>query len=138
MERRGATDADVASFEDRCPYFYLFGVRRRSDGMWLAWVDVVRLAQRVGLRHCPVVMHPGIYSSADLRREMIAASERPSGLGVTCRPEGFVVRVCSAFTDVDFSSGAAVAKFVRANHVQTKGDWKRTWCKAKVREEGGN
>ena len=35
-------------------HFYLFGVRRTSNGEWLAWDDVVVLAHKLELPHAPI------------------------------------------------------------------------------------
>ena len=45
-------------------------------------------------------------------------------------PEGFVVRATGSFKDSNLSMN--VAKYVRANHVQTNSTWRRTWKKAKI------
>ena len=50
------------------------------------------------------------------------------GAGTT--PEGFVVRRAAGFNHADFTG--AMAKYVRANHIQTKDDWGRTWTKVKL------
>ena len=50
-----------------------------------------------------------------------AAIRGDSGSGVPPNPEGFVVRHATSF--VDF--GSTVAKFVRANHIQTSDDFRK-------------
>lgn len=48
----------------------------------------------------------------------------------SCHPEGFVVRTVSGFPYGKLEQH--VAKYVRASHVQTGADWKRTWKQAKI------
>ena len=50
-------------------------------------------------------------------------------------PEGFVIRVTRGFPGSGFET--AIGKYVRAGHVQTKEDWRRTWQPSVDRVTGG-
>ena len=62
-------------------------------------------------------------------------AQLPNPLGAAAEPsavssgagEGFVVRLAASFGDDAFER--SVAKYVRANHVQTAPDFRRSWRK---------
>ncbi|CAD7957389.1 unnamed protein product [Amoebophrya sp. A120] len=130
--------------------FYLFAVR--LDGLWLSWDRVEHIAKKLRLPLVPVKYKGPALSLEELERRMATWAQEPSGI-LFCendqdheaeemqqtgeggaqtrltRPEGFVVR--TAGTIRDFS--ANVAKYVRANHLQTAPDFKRTWQRQRIR-----
>jgi predicted kinase len=66
-----------------------------------------------------------------MQQAITALSVLPSALATDqTTPEGFVLRVAGAFTHVHF--GASLMKYVRANHVQTGKEWKRSWVKTLI------
>eukprot|EP00392_Amoebophrya_sp_AT5.2_P016899 g17207.t1 len=115
--------------------FYLFAVR--LHGVWLAWDKVEQTAKRLKLPLVPVKYRGPALSSADLEKKMRGWAAERSALVVSesrsnfcgaereVLPEGFVVRNAAATTQLERS----VAKYVRANHIQTSADFKRTWKK---------
>lgn len=109
-------------------YFYVFGVRRL--GQWLAWAEVERTAEALGLPTVPVRFQGRLCSVPALEALVLSGMAEPSACG-TQRPEGFVVRVAGAFAARDFAH--CVAKYVRQGHVQTGGDFTRIWPKNKAR-----
>jgi len=87
------------------------------DGLrCLSWDETVEYATMLGL---PLV--PTLPSDADLKK-LGPALVKEGLAGDAC--EGFVVRRRGEFTYADFRH--AVAKYVRANHVQTHGHWMRS------------
>ena len=118
----------IAPAGDMCPFFRLFGVKRH-DGVWLSWADIVGLAQGIGVQIVPVVLPPGSYSERAVHHAIISGASSCSALSRSASPEGFVVRVARAFRSDEFAKGT-IAKYVRANHVQTGPTWRRTWRKA--------
>lgn len=107
--------------------FYLFAVRRVSTGEWIAWDDVVKLANELDLPHVPVLWRGTISRLGELEHLLQSAAKMPSA--VSASPgEGFVVRRSSSFTDAAFAS--SMAKYVRADHIQTTADFRRNWVKA--------
>jgi len=64
-----------------------------------------------------------------LEQHVVQWSKEPSAIG-SVQPEGFVVRRTHAIRGDCFSDN--IAKYVRANHIQTDASWKRTWKKAKI------
>ena len=89
-----------------------------------SWDGVVDLCKALGLKHVPVI-YRGIY---DKDKIMKAFEEKKKELAVKGQDiEGFVVRNVKGFYYKDFQKN--VAKFVRANHVQTDKHWRETWTK---------
>jgi len=109
-------------------FFYVFAAR--ADGEWLAWDDVVALAKSLDLPTVPVVFRGHVESPKKLQSCLEAWALARSGIGENVNPEGFVVRRTHAFPNDTFAD--YMAKYVRANHVQTDADWKRTWKKAQL------
>lgn len=107
-------------------FFYLFAIRHQ--GTWLSWEAVEALAEQLGVPTVPVVFH-GIMGDLPLLQKNITGwAGMPSRVGADTTPEGFVIRLAASFADVAF--GQSIAKYVRANHIQTGADWRRTWQKA--------
>ena len=109
--------------------FYLFGVRRVSTCEWLAWDEVTALAQALELPHAPVWWRGTLKDPSQLKALLRRAGAAPSALS-SCAGEGFVVRLAASFRDDAFER--SVAKYVRANHVQTAPDFRRSWRKAAI------
>jgi len=57
---------------------------------------------------------------------IVGAAAEPSAVSSGVG-EGFVVRLAAGFSDAAFERN--VAKYVRANHVQTPPDFRRSWRK---------
>ena len=92
------------------------------------------MAKKLSLLVLPVKYEGPPLSSAEIHRRMAhwallptglarqaAAIRGDSGSGVPPNPKGFVVRHATSFADF----GSIVAKFVRANHIQTSDDFRK-------------
>ncbi len=90
-------------------YFLLFSIWD-DDNRCLGWDETVTWASRLGLDHVPV-LYDGLFNATTLR-EMSPDTEIS---------EGYVVRIAESFPYTAFPQ--AVAKWVRANHVQSDEHW---------------
>ena len=109
-------------------HFYLFGVRRASSLEWLSWDEVVAIAATLDLPHAPVWWRGRLQSLGQLESILRMAASLPSAAS-SAPGEGFVIRRARGFHDDAF--GQSLAKYVRANHVQTGEDFSRKWKKAR-------
>ncbi|NJO63353.1 MAG: RNA ligase family protein [Richelia sp. RM2_1_2] len=101
--------------------YYLFAIR---DGdTFLAWDEVVRYAELLGVPTVPVVFRGVFDTQTELTKFMQDERKKPSFLGP--EREGFVIRHPNAFATNEFEQN--VVKYVRANHVQTTTHWRRNW-----------
>merc|ERR1712166_1433130 len=114
-------------------YFYLFGVFDRNTQCWYSWDDVVAFAADLNLPTVPErfrghvsELKAGQYEG-NLQKYLEAQANIPSVLASEQTPEGFVVRVPTEFQMAAFER--SVCKYVRAGHVQTAADFRRTWKK---------
>lgn len=93
-------------------YFLQFAA---VDGtQFRSWDDTVAIATELGLATVPVLWR-GTWDERVVRE---AAWWRPT---YSTKSEGYVVRVVRAFPATEFRQ--AIAKFVRAGHVQTNDHW---------------
>lgn len=90
----------------------VFGMWNDSNEM-LAWDDIEEWSNLLGLPTAPVIYRGGDYAKA------ISAWAETHDRETS---EGFVVRNATAFHYDNF--GTNVAKYVRANHVQTSAGWR--------------
>ena len=114
-------------------YFYLFGVFDRNTQCWYSWDDVVAFAADLNLPTVPErfrghvsELKAGQYEG-NLQKYLEAQANIPSVLASEQTPEGSVVRVPTEFQMAAFER--SVCKYVRAGHVQTAADFRRTWKK---------
>jgi hypothetical protein len=96
-------------------HLMVFAVRDDETGEWLSWDDVCFFAQELGFQTVPVLFRG---ETRDLKR-LVAGLDRASRCGAA-EKEGIVVRKACAWSDPTTS----IAKFVRADHVQTDKHWK--------------
>ena len=96
-------------------YFYVFGIK--NNNLWLSWDSVCEWCQLLDLETVPV-LYRGIWDE-----EKVKACYSKDRLIFGGFQEGYVVRLASEFTDFSKS----LAKFVRANHVQTDEHWMENW-----------
>lgn len=89
-----------------------------------SWDDVVDLCEAFGLKHVPVI-YRGIYDKDKIMKAFEEKKEELAKQGQDI--EGFVVKNVKSFYYKDFQKN--VAKYVRANHVQTDKHWRETWTK---------
>ncbi|CAJ1372118.1 unnamed protein product [Effrenium voratum] len=107
-------------------FFYVFGARDARG--WLSWDETVALAERLDLPTVPLVFR-GTFASADQLQQCLEKwKQEPSAVSERQTPEGFVVRRSARIPAKAFQE--SVAKYVRANHIQTEDAWKRRWKKA--------
>lgn len=95
----------------------VFAVRDDADGTWRSWDDVAGLAAALGLVTVPELARLAPASTGELAGVLETHAQAPSVYGPD--REGVVVRVAAAFDDF----ATAVAKWVRADHVQTDEHW---------------
>ena len=99
------------AYNDLPSYFLAFSVWNDQNRA-LSWDDTVEMLELLEL-HCVRVVFRGIFTEAILRR-LVAE------LDLTV-DEGLVVRLAASFAYEDFNK--SVAKWVRANHVETDDHW---------------
>lgn len=94
-------------------YFYLFSVWDDCN-ICLSWDDVTEWAEFLGMA-TPEVVYRGLWDA-----KAVQTAALPLTLGSSSH-EGYVVRVAGCFAYQEFHQH--VAKWVRANHVQTDIHW---------------
>lgn len=100
-------------------YFQVFAVRDLRTLRWASWDEVGLWAEELGTVTVPVVS-PSKTLGTEAGLEAWTTSEATWALGKDPR-EGVVVRWADSFMDAEFEQ--AVAKWVRADHVQTDEHW---------------
>lgn len=99
------------AYSDLPSYFLAFSVWNERNRA-LSWDDTEEMLQLLEL-HCVKVVYRGVFDEAVLRR-LVAALD-------LSRDEGLVIRLASEFAYQDFAK--SVAKWVRADHVETDEHW---------------
>jgi ATP-dependent RNA circularization protein (DNA/RNA ligase family) len=97
-------------YDNLVDYFQVFSIWSHEE--CLSWKDTVEWAEILGLKTVPV-LYSGVYSYPIIK-------EIQSKMDFS-RNEGYVVRLADSFKMRDFAK--SVAKYVRANHVQTDEHW---------------
>lgn len=110
-------------------YFLIFGVREDTTDKWWSWEMVEEMAKELNVPTVPVKSCSIQYPSEKALQTGIEFFMSTSPIYGTAT-EGFVIRLAGEFTDFSKS----VAKYVRANHVQTTQHWsqqeiKKNWLK---------
>lgn len=115
-------------------YFLVFGAREDATGKWWDWDTTEELAAELGFPTVPVLAKSsqfvaedgntywqGMYETEGQLREYsnLEYLFANGGKWENNISEGYVVRLFGEFTDFQMS----VAKYVRANHVQTDQHW---------------
>jgi RNA ligase len=95
-------------YESLSSYFYAFGMF--EGGMSLSWDEVVAYSEMLDLQTVPV-LYRGLWNEAAVKA-CYTGTSRFGGV-----QEGYVVRLARSFTIDEYP--VALAKFVRAEHVQT-------------------
>lgn len=106
--------------------FNVFGVRDDSNGQWWHWDDVEEIAKELRLPTVPVLLRGPVSNKNDLQEIIEILGSLSSVYGPT--REGVVVRIEKGVSD-DGERLQGVAKWVRANHVQTSEHWTRQQVK---------
>lgn len=104
-------------------YFQVFGVYDTTANTWGSWQDVQYYARLVGAINVPGVR---IIEPTENKKTLIELITHIAQTIIQQGHEGIVVRNIKSFNNNDFNKN--VAKFVRANHVQTG----RHWSKQKI------
>lgn len=102
------------SYDNLESYFEVFGVYSPTHA--LSWDETTILADLLDLKMVPVLFD-GVWDEKIIR----GLCERV----VTEGGEGIVVRIADSFETSEFDR--KVAKYVRANHVQTDQHWTKNW-----------
>jgi hypothetical protein len=100
-------------------YLNVFGVREIESNTWASWPVIQSITTDLALQTVPVLLDVKFDTAKQLQETIETLSRQPSVCGG--EREGVVVRVVDEFKDDDFN--ISVAKFVRANHVQTDDHW---------------
>ena len=100
-------------YEELPSYFLLFSIWDHRN-VCLSWDETVEYASMLGVSTVPV-LYDGIWDEDKISR-LFDGRSKHGGKG-----EGYVVRSASEFSYSEFSKN--IAKFVRANHVQTDAHW---------------
>lgn len=98
-------------------YLFVFGVRDDKTGAWSSWTDVCDVARKLKLYTVPLVLCANYKTEDGLKDDIESEMTQPSVFGGN--REGIVVRTASHFSV--FKN--CVAKYVRADHVQTDKHW---------------
>lgn len=98
------------AYDNLNSYFTVFAIFDENN-ICLSWDDLVTFCQTLDLTIVPV-LYRGKYDEKMLHS--FSKQLRPN-------QEGYVVRVAEAFSQDNFAT--SVAKYVRANHVQTDQHW---------------
>jgi hypothetical protein len=93
-------------------YFYAFSIWT-DQNVALDWDETIEYCELLGIRTVPLI-YRGIFRE-DKTRRILSKTVPFEAI------EGYVIRLASSFTFEDFST--SVAKYVRANHVQTDEHW---------------
>lgn len=110
-------------FDDIKESFQVFSLM--SENVWVeSWDDVVDFCLLHMLNHVEVI-YRGVYDKDKIMESFENKKKELAERGQDI--EGFVVRNVNGFAYNDFQKN--VAKYVRANHVQTDKHWRETWTK---------
>lgn len=101
-------------YTDLESYFYMFSLW--NGNVCQDWETTKMTADKLGLTMVPV-LYEGIYDESLIK-------------SLTNYREGYVIRLTDSFTYDNF--GTSVAKFVRANHVQTDEHWMHSEMKVNI------
>lgn len=105
-------------YKDLPNYLFVIAVKDEKRDMWYSWEHVEQVAWGLGLPTAPFLGLYKVETVAELERLTVSLAQQPGLFGPR---EGIVVRYADYFVAEEFST--AVAKWVRANHVQTDEHW---------------
>lgn len=101
-------------------YFQVFGIYDTEKSVWGSWQDVIRYSELLNVINVPAVRILPSVNNAKFLSEMITSIAK---MVIKQGHEGIVVRNIDSFSNSDFNKN--VAKYVRANHVQTDQYWSK-------------
>lgn len=96
-------------YENLQSYFYVFSIWDEHNNC-LSWDDTKIWCSKLGLNLVPVI-YQGLWQESQVKGLQLDSTKQ----------EGYVVRLAISFTYSDFKR--SVAKWVRANHVQSEKHW---------------
>jgi len=108
--------------------YRLFAVRDLVKDQFVSWSAVREMAGILSVPTVPVLFEGTFPSAAALTNWFEDHLSEPSVLGPV--REGFVIRLAQAYRPSEHSQ--FVAKYVRANHVQTDEHWTRNWKSCQI------
>lgn len=111
-------------YEQLPGYFLAFGVREDSTGLWWSWDMVCEMAKELNVPTVRVAYDSSYFGMFETAQQLEAQTKLEfltanKGKWDNSVSEGVVVRLAGEYTDFSKS----VAKYVRANHVQTDQHW---------------
>ena len=112
-------------------YFFLFAIR--DDERWYSWNEIVEYAALLDLPTVPELYRGTFNDQGQFEKMIENLVTQPSTFGHT--REGVVVRIADEFPIIycgEYNFQFNVAKYVRANHVQTDEHWTRNWKRAEI------
>ena len=115
------------NFKKEEEFFQIFGIYNENNEC-LSWIDTIKFAQKFNLCVVPT-FYIGIYNKDEILR-CFNQQQDDNLMFYNNETEGFVIRNYSSFKYEDFSKN--VAKYVRANHVQTNQHWTKSWTKNSI------
>lgn len=98
---------------------FVFGIRDIESGVWWDFDCMRQELEPIGILSPPVVWRGTFVTRASLQRAVLNTATLQSTFGGV--REGVVVRTTAGFHDSEFDQ--RLAKWVRANHVQTDDHW---------------
>ena len=107
--------------------FMVFSMFDEHDHV-MSWDEIVENAAILDMKTVPVVFR-GVFTSIEEITKFFQDNMGVSAIGPV--KEGFVIRMADAFPTIGFSR--CVAKYVRANHVQTDEHWRKNWKYAELK-----
>lgn len=116
-------------------FFYVFSIWNENNEA-LSWDDTVEWTSMIFEHDNPQeMMVPVIYRGVYDEDAIKESFENYSNESID-EVEGYVIRLASSFKYEDFKT--SVAKFVRANHVQTDQHWSKNWDYNHTKDENLN
>ena len=100
-------------------FFLFFGVRLDVTQEWLSWDEVIARGQDLDVPTTPVLWRGSVKHEKELHKLVDTLAAQPSACGGV--REGVVLRVVGRIATQEWE--ASIAKWVRANHVQTDDHW---------------
>lgn len=110
-------------YETLPSHFLLFAIREDPSDLWLPWDQVVSWAPQLGACTVPVLWQGKLTRNLEAMIEDLLETYPTGKCDADPEVEGVVVRAANGWATTD--SPKHIAKWVRADHVQTDDHWKR-------------
>lgn len=118
-------------FDKQSQYFQVFSIW--DQNLCLSWSETEEWCELLNIEHVPVI-YTGIYKDKDTTLKIFNEYQKDKN-SQGQEVEGFVIRNVDKFKLGDFSRN--VAKYVRANHVQTDEHWTENWTVNPCKQQKG-